>query len=105
MQIVIDIPQEDYNYIQEVDNSNYAITNRLYDAVAKGTPLPKGHGRLIDEIEVLDNIKTRLWQTALNNTEVITSYDKTCEDIVENRIDTWVSEMRTIIEADDEDME
>lgn len=48
---------------------------------------------LISRQAVLDNIKTRLWQTALNNEEYITSYDKVCEDIAENRIDTWVNEV------------
>ena len=48
MQIVIDIDEKIY---QEAKKSGYS---HLYDeevanAVANGTPLPKGHGRLIDE--------------------------------------------------------
>ncbi len=50
-------------------------------------------GDLISRQAVLDNIKTRLWQTALNNDEYITSYAKACEDIADNRIDTWVNEV------------
>lgn len=51
---------------------------------------------LISRQAVSDIIKTRLYQTALNNTEYITSYAKVCEDIAENRIDTWISEAKTV---------
>ena len=50
----------------------------------------------ISRQEVSDIIKTRLYQTALNNDEYITSYAKACEDIAENRIDTWISEAKTV---------
>ena len=53
-------------------------------------------GDLISRQEVSDIIKTRLYQTALNNTEYITSYDKVCEDIAENRIDTWINEAKSV---------
>ena len=45
---------------------------------------------------VSDIIKTRLYQTALNNDEYITSYAKVCEDIAENRIDTWINEAKSV---------
>ena len=51
---------------------------------------------LISRQEVSDIIKTRLYQTALNNDEYITSYAKACEDIAENRIDTWINEAKTV---------
>jgi len=41
MQIVIDIPEEDYEYIKSHNKDG------LYNAILNGTPLPKGHGRLI----------------------------------------------------------
>ena len=37
MQIVIDIPEEDYEYLKSHNK------NGLYNAILKGTPLPKGH--------------------------------------------------------------
>ena len=45
MKVVIDIPEEHYKYIQ-----NLPHYKRLYeqDLILEGTPLPKGHGRLID---------------------------------------------------------
>ena len=52
MQIVIDIDKEDFEIIKH----NIAVNNPLcplsqeemVSKVAKGTPLPKGHGRLVD---------------------------------------------------------
>lgn len=50
MQIVIEISEEDYKLIKSYGegSTNYHISLNLYDAVKNGTPLPKGHGRLID---------------------------------------------------------
>lgn len=44
MQIVIDIPEEEYNFVKkQVAVGN---TNPLKICIANGTPLPKGHGIL-----------------------------------------------------------
>ena len=54
MQIVIEISEDVYKSIQ--DKGFCGISHMgLYNAIANGTPLPKGHGRLIDEDEVLNN--------------------------------------------------
>ena len=45
MQIVIDIPE----YIYKLCQGHGDI---VYKYIAKGTPLPKGHGRLIDTNEI-----------------------------------------------------
>ena len=49
MQIIINIPDEIYNYIH---NEHTALRvcdgHKVAQAIANGTPLPKGHGRLID---------------------------------------------------------
>lgn len=44
MKIVIDIPEERYEFIKGLDNTCYDI----HTAIAQGIPLPKGHGDLID---------------------------------------------------------
>lgn len=44
MQIVIEIPEEDYKWVCE-QNMGF----ELYKMIANGTQLPRGHGRLIDE--------------------------------------------------------
>ena len=47
MKIVIDISDEKYKVIQD-GNYGGVLDNGLYYAIKNGTPLPKGHGRLID---------------------------------------------------------
>ena len=50
MKVVIDIPESAYNVcydLREVGGKN-CLADILVNAVGIGTPLPKGHGRLID---------------------------------------------------------
>ena len=49
MQIIIDIPEEEYKDFCEMYVGSH---NTVINAMCKGTPLPKGHGRLIDEERV-----------------------------------------------------
>ena len=69
MKIVIDIPDQKYKWIIE-NPQTYA--DELHDAIRKGTPLPKGHGRLgdIDGIadyfrEVRRKLKASDYKTAI----------------------------------------
>ena len=48
MQIVIDVPDEDYKRIKDMPDAFNSLTSRAYKSIKNGTPLPKGHGRLID---------------------------------------------------------
>lgn len=55
MQIVIDIPEDDYNFVKKQVTDG--ITNPLKMRIANGIPLPKCHGRLIDADDIsLDDI-------------------------------------------------
>lgn len=45
MKIAIEIPKEEY---EDIINSEDCGLHVLTRAIAKGTPLPKGHGNLID---------------------------------------------------------
>ena len=57
MQIIIDISEDWYNYCKDKVKFHHSLDNSDY-AIANGTPLPKGHGRLIDESKLsLSNIK------------------------------------------------
>lgn len=51
MQIVIDIPDYDYRQIKEYYEKNDTV-EATYSYIYHGTPLPKGHGRLIDADEL-----------------------------------------------------
>ena len=55
MQIVIDIPEDEYNIVKygQYGNINIDIVRK---AIAKGTPLPKRHGKLFDVNDILDRI-------------------------------------------------
>ena len=47
MQIVIDIPRGIYQTIKKAE-----VGNLIYKAIKNGTPLPKGHGRIVDENKI-----------------------------------------------------
>lgn len=51
MRLVINIPDEDYNIIlanAEFYKEKHWGAAEVWDAIVGGTPLPKGHGDLID---------------------------------------------------------
>ena len=79
MQIVIDIPEEKYqgivNMAKEIlDASTFCSPRYLYKAVLNGTPLPKGHGRLIDA-DTLEECKEVL-NTIMNECEYAVRMDE-----------------------------
>jgi hypothetical protein len=55
MKIIIDIPETAYRLLNN-GGVDWLGTEYILSAVAKGTPLPKGHGRLGD----LDKIKKEM---------------------------------------------
>lgn len=54
MQIVIDIPEEEYRRMKE--KSMFGRVDVWKDAIRNGIPLPKGHGDLKDARELLEHI-------------------------------------------------
>ena len=61
MQIVIDIPEVFYEALKKTDEivsgqrSGKTLMSVIYNAVAKGISLPKGHGDLVDYEELKNN--------------------------------------------------
>lgn len=49
MQIVIEISADNYRKVQD----GRASVSMMQKAIGNGTPLPKGHGRLIDESDLI----------------------------------------------------
>lgn len=95
MQIVIDIPEEEY---EEIIYSEDCGLHRLTRAIAKGTVLPKGHGRLIDA----DELKSLSYEVLVedgnsNRADGLSSYNGLTEEDIELA--------PTIIEADKESEE
>ena len=52
VELVIKIPKEDYKAIKNMQVVGDMTITYVFDAIRNGTPLPKGHGRLIDANEV-----------------------------------------------------
>ena len=48
MQVVIDIAEKDYQLMKDGH-----IPFNVFDVLMHGTPLPKGHGRLFDEKDIV----------------------------------------------------
>lgn len=48
LKLVIEIPENEYGLIKEIYEKN-DIVESTYSYIYHGTPLPKGHGRLIAE--------------------------------------------------------
>lgn len=89
MQIVIDIPEEQYSIILLSDKtalSEFASKEAMMYAIKEGTPLPKGHGRLVDA----DKVEDITWQEP--------SYYDALNVLTEVR--DRVRALPTIIEAD-----
>lgn len=61
MKLIIDINEDDYNFVKRQVADG--ITNSLKICITNGTPIPKGHGDLIDrnEIEYLKAIHDLKW--------------------------------------------
>ncbi|MBR5276800.1 MAG: hypothetical protein IKU35_06670 [Bacteroidaceae bacterium] len=55
MQIVCDIPDDFYERVNKDGCMSYTDAEVVVNAFYLGKALPKGHGRLIDENEILNN--------------------------------------------------
>ena len=86
MQIVIDIPENLYKATVNGLDANGIWDLRL--AVKNGTPLPKGHGRLIDA----DRLRSMYSINRANFNTVV-------------GIQKWIDDAPTIIDADKEESE
>lgn len=99
MHIVIDIPEVFYEVLKKADeivsgpHSEKALMSVIYNAIAKGTPLPKGHGRLID-ISQIDKDK-------IESSNPVISLMLNDEYIEAVSLD-YLSGLPTIVEADAE---
>ena len=70
MQIVINIDDNLYTRLFDNGVDNYDDAVDMAKSIRKGTPLPKGHGRLIDEndvIDIYDNDDRLWWGNALDD--------------------------------------
>ena len=79
IELVIKIDEELYNYRQTEKYDEHLDKRFDYQirfAVKKGTPLPKGHGRLIDEDKIIGKIHGVRSLTAVLDAPTIIEADK-----------------------------
>ncbi len=57
IELVIKIPEEDYEGLKRKDKFNDMYVNYYEKLIVHGTPLPKGHGRLIDADELIKQLE------------------------------------------------
>lgn len=97
MKLIIDIDEEAYDFIKR----NGYHTQSLYDAIRNGTPLPKGHGRLIDADELKTTFQNHhdFFIHAYGNFNKILGNDKARVDEITHSIAEIVN-APTIIDAD-----
>lgn len=90
MQIVIDLPENEYRWIIKSDETIFAnVTSKecMLNAIKNGIPLPKGHGKLFDAREYENSIRKHYF----DNATVIR-----CTEIA-------LGDAQTILEADKEE--
>lgn len=88
MQIVVTLSEREYNLMKHF--IEHGMGNAPMEAICNGQVLPKGHGRLIDENKLLENLKESANHHADNSREESLLY----------RDRVIVREQPTIIEAD-----
>lgn len=57
MKLIINIPEENYERLKFMEEMG-ALNNPYLETIANGTPLPKGHGRLIDVERLYDDFES-----------------------------------------------
>ena len=96
IELVIKLSEEDYKNCIEYD----ALTSSIYKAIQNGTPLPKGHGRLIDADELLKAMDTWDKFGVDANTKIIPVKNCYVPYVHYDDMIQAVKGMPTIIEAD-----
>ncbi len=82
IELVIKIPEEDYERCKKKFQMRL---NVIAIAIAKGTPLPKGHGKLIDVKDLKKDLvymsdfsdAKGVWEEDIDDAETIIDADKT----------------------------
>lgn len=94
MEIVINIPEEDFEHIELVaemqkEEAGLLLIPHSYKFIANGTPLPKGHGDLIDRSKLnITDLSPDPWYSPLlgyseweiDDADVVVEADKGVED-------------------------
>lgn len=52
IELVIKIPEKVYNAVTHIEFDANLVVNEMRNSISSGTPIPKGHGRVIDESKI-----------------------------------------------------
>lgn len=99
MQLVIDIPEEMYAEIMD-ENGIETMLIPYDDIIRNGTPLPKGHGRLIDADYLKDVILLHNFHG--NNKNIVPYSDRRGYRLRQREVDEGIINAPIIIEAESE---
>lgn len=98
MQIVIDIPEEDYKNVSRI--VDMGLGTNVDEAIKNGTPLPKVHGRLIDADYLRDVILLHNFHG--NNKNIVPYADRRGYRLRQREVDEGIINAPTIIQAESE---
>ena len=76
MKLVIDIDEKLYNTLTHKEFDETLVADKMKTCILQGTPLPKGHGRLIDEDKIIGKIHGVRSLTAVLDAPTIIEADK-----------------------------
>lgn len=91
IELVIKIPKKTYEQLKFLNEQGFGTV--IDELVVNGTPLPKGHGRLIDAEELCKGLMKR-WNTANERLETLIS------EVMSDVVTPIIVSTPTIIEAD-----
>lgn len=88
IELVIKIPEVAHDLLSgKINTASIDLYSILIQAVQLGTPLPKGHGRLIDADELYNSLEfpnqqfAKAFKDILNDAPTIIEADKESEDV------------------------
>lgn len=91
IELIIKIPEEAYKLLKNDKGVDWLGAEHILNAVANGTPLPKGHGKLIDADAICKDIISAL---GIRDENYLLEAEKAVYKRIKNA--------QTIIEADQE---
>ena len=99
IELVIKIPEKVYNALTHIEFDANLVTDEMRKSIANGTPLPKGHGNLIQREEaeaIFRNAKMALYKQS--HTEQIKDFQT--RELMLLNAEQFVHLIKPIIKAD-----
>ena len=107
MELVINISEEDYNLMKFKNAFSWtSVRERIRKAIANGTPLPKGHGKLKDVNEIFEMFDDAIKTAEHEEHEYANAFKDNGEWCAEyESIKSMIEFAKVLVKADKGDME